>query len=156
MKEDDEHWNEYNGGHDHKSHISDRRPFPRGPGRVGCTALTKDFALKGPRDLRSTVALPEPYCQRDPAMNCWPSGCLDAWDTKAKKPHVFKSILVFGSNRRRRQSQQTDIFINMCGFWPWYPRPPTNHLGGCFGLGAPGLRKTTWPKKHFGMPLNTF
>jgi hypothetical protein len=32
---------------------------------------------------------------------------LEAWCTKAKKPHIFKKLLVF---------------------WPWHPKPPENHL----------------------------
>ncbi len=38
---------------------------------------------------------PKVYDQKDPEVVFWPSGILEAWGTKAKKPHIFKNILVF-------------------------------------------------------------
>ncbi len=35
------------------------------------------------------------HIQRDPEVFCGPSGFLEAWGTKAKKPHVFRKIVVF-------------------------------------------------------------
>ncbi len=67
-----------------------------------------------------------PLTQRDPVV-VWPSVFLEAWGTKAKKPHVSRNILFFWPCRRRRQGQQTSITKNWI-FWPWYPRPPKNHL----------------------------
>ncbi len=75
--------------------------------------------------------------QRDPVVVCWPSGgFLEAWGTKAKKPQLFKKRLVFGLAAARPKNQ----------FFPeqvWF-----------FGLGTPGLQKTTWPTNHYGIPLN--
>ena len=67
----------------------------------------------------------------------WPSGFLEAWGTKAKKPHFFRKLLVVWPCRRRRQGQKTSIFLENCVF---------------VGLGTPGLQKNTWPINHYGSP----
>jgi hypothetical protein len=41
---------------------------------------------------------------------------LEAWCTKANKPHIFKNIIVFWLCRRRRQGQQTAHFWKRCCF----------------------------------------
>jgi hypothetical protein len=46
----------------------------------------------------------------------WPSGFGDAWGTKAQKPRLFRKMLVVWPCRLRRQGQQTNIFLNNCGF----------------------------------------
>ena len=41
---------------------------------------------------------------------------------------MFKKRVVFSYRRRRRQGQQTTIFLKMCGFLPRHPRRPKNYL----------------------------
>ncbi len=69
-----------------------------------------------------------PLLQRDPEVVFWPSGVLEAWGTQAKRPHMFRKIVVVWPCRLRRQGQKTTVFLKMCGFWPWYPRPPKKDL----------------------------
>jgi hypothetical protein len=76
--------------------------------------------------------------RRDPDFFCWPSVFLEAWGTKAKKAHILQKRVVFWPCRLRRQDQRTILFCNKVLF---------------FGLGTPGLHKTTWPTNHFGIPL---
>ncbi len=76
--------------------------------------------------------------QRDPVVVYWPSGFLEAWGTKAKKPQISRNILLAWPCRRRRQGKKNTIFIENCVF--------------CC-LGTPGLQKNTWPINHFGIPL---
>jgi hypothetical protein len=63
-----------------------------------------------------------------PKCFCLPSGFLEAWGTKVEKPHNFKEIIVCCPCRLRRQGRTTTLFLKMCGFLPWYPRPPKKHL----------------------------
>ncbi len=63
---------------------------------------------------------------------------LEAWGTKATKPHMFRNMLVFCPCRLRRPGQKTILFWNMCGFLALVPQASP---------------KTTWPRNHFGIPL---
>jgi hypothetical protein len=73
-------------------------------------------------------------------MVYWPSGFLEAWGTKAKKPHFFKNIynglLALPASAAGPKKQ---YFREQAWF---------------FGLGTPGLQKNTWPINHYGIPLN--
>ncbi len=60
-------------------------------------------------------------------MVYWPSDFLEAWGTKAKKPDFSGKSWFIGHSF----PQQV-----------WF-----------FGLGTPGLQKTTWPINHYGIPL---
>ncbi len=47
-------------------------------------------------------------------------------------------------------------FLAKCFWRPGLPRPKNHSFPEnvwLLGLGTPGLQKTTWPKKHFGIPL---
>jgi hypothetical protein len=55
----------------------------------------------------------------------WPSGFLEAWGTKAKKPHFSRNILVYWPCR---QANKPVCSWKSVVFWPGYPRPPKNHL----------------------------
>ncbi len=69
-------------------------------------------------------------------MVYWPSGFLEAWGTKAKKPQFSRNILfVWPCRKAKKPVCSWKIVV----FWPWYPRPP----------------KTTWPINHYGIPLNS-
>ncbi len=65
-----------------------------------------------------------------------PSGFLEAWGSKAQKPHIFRKVVFFWPCRLRRQGQTTIIFWNKCGFWALVPRRPKN----------------TWPTKPLRDP----
>ncbi len=47
---------------------------------------------------------------------------------QGQKNTLFRKIQVRWPCRRRRQGQQTCIFLNNVFFGPWYPRPPKKHL----------------------------
>jgi hypothetical protein len=44
--------------------------------------------------------------QRDPEIVFGPSVFLEAWGTKANKPHMFKTIIVFGLAAEGGKAQQ--------------------------------------------------
>jgi hypothetical protein len=51
----------------------------------------------GGSDLESRIVrirLETPKAQRDPVMFFWPSGFLEAWGTKANKPHFLQEHTV--------------------------------------------------------------
>ncbi len=48
--------------------------------------------------------------QRYPEVVFWPSGLLEAWGTKANKPHISLKLMVCWPCRRRPQGQQTTMF----------------------------------------------
>ncbi len=64
---------------------------------------------------------------------------LEAWGAKAEKPHISLKIMVFGPCRRRRQGQQTTLFLNMCGLLALVPQASP---------------KTLSQQKHFRIPLH--
>ncbi len=74
-------------------------------------------------------------------MFVWPSGFLEAWGTKAKQPHVFRKRLVIWT------CQQTVMFMKMCGFWPWYLRPPKKHCGIPLTSDGTTSQNGTWPSR---------
>ncbi len=67
-----------------------------------------------------------------------PRGFLDVWGTEANKPRMFVKLICFWPCRRRRQDQQTMLFLKMSGF--------------C-GFGTPDVQNNTWPKNHVGILL---
>ena len=72
-------------------------------------------------------------------MVYWPSGFLEAWGTKAKKPHLLQEntgLLALPPSAARPKNHY--VFENV-----WL-----------FGRGTPGLQKNTWPINHYGIPLN--
>jgi hypothetical protein len=76
--------------------------------------------------------------QRDPDIVFGPSGVLEAWGTKAKKPHSFRKRMICWPCRLRRQGKKHDF-----------------HQKVRFGhLSTPGLQKKHLVKKHFGIPLS--
>ena len=92
------------------------------------------------RGTRLKVSIEKPTCQRDPVVVYWPSGFLEAWCTKAKKRHFFKNI-----------------YNGLLALPPSAAGPPNQYFPEqvwFFGLGTPGLQKTTWPINHYGIPLN--
>ena len=106
----------------------------------GASLATFLKCLPGPRgrpDLKNAPQQIRPDCLQVPSIKrcskasrsdfCWPSVLLEAWRTKAKKPHLFQKRVIV---------------------WPLFS-------GKCvvFGLRAPGLQKTLG-KNHFGIPLS--
>ncbi len=63
---------------------------------------------------------------------------LEAWGTKANKPHFFRKRVVCWLCRLRRQGQQNSISLHKVWF---------------VCLGTPGLQQNTWPTNHYGIPL---
>ncbi len=63
-------------------------PPPRGP-------KPYEFIWFGVGDIWS------PKVQKDTELGFWPSAFLEAWGTKAKKPHILKKIMVFWPCCRR-------------------------------------------------------
>ncbi len=59
----------------------------------------------------------------------WPRCFLDAWGTKAKKPHLFRKILLVWPCSLRRQGKKTMIFYKKCGFLAWVPQASKKTLG---------------------------
>ncbi len=55
-------------------------------------------------------------------------GQVAFWRPGVPRPKAahFPECDVFWPCRHRRQ--KPTLFINLCGFWPWYPRPPKEHL----------------------------
>ncbi len=53
---------------------------------------------------------------------------FEAWGTKAKKPHIFRNIVVFGLVAEGGKANKPVFSSQSHVCWPWYPRPPKNHL----------------------------
>ncbi len=47
---------------------------------------------------------------------------LEAWGTKDKQPHIFRTTVVFRHCLRRRQGQQIILFGKQCGFLALVPQ----------------------------------
>ncbi len=62
--------------------------------------------------------------QRDAEVVFWAKCFLEAWGTKANKPHVFQKRVVF---------------------WPWYTRPQPKHLAK---QNTSASLCSEWPHKH--------
>ncbi len=65
--------------------------------------------LKVPLKLRNRIC----RYQRDPAVVVWPSGFLEAWGTKAKKPHtvqkqVVNGLAAFGATALRDEEEASE------------------------------------------------
>ena len=106
-------------------HLFEGFPGPPGPARPQkCTPQQSgQSAFKYPAEEHKVGDYPKGI----PECFCWPSVLLEAWRTKAKKPHLFQKRVIV---------------------WPLFS-------GKCvvFGLRAPGLQKTRG-KNHFGIPLS--
>ncbi len=65
-----------------------------------------------------------------------------------------------GAHPRPHSSKGSRSDFWPCVFWrPGTPRATNTHTFSgrewLFGLGTPGLQKTTWPKHHFGIPAHS-
>ncbi len=87
--------------------------------------------------------------QMDPQVVCWPNVFWRPGVRRPKTHIVWKRVVVWPC-RRRRQGQKIRPFLNMCGFWPWHPRPPKNHLAkkrfrDPFDSKRPKAQNFLWP-----------
>ncbi len=76
--------------------------------------------------------------QRDPAVVLWPSGFLRPGKPNHKNYTVFKEDWLFGLAALGGNAKNKYVLEHV-----WF-----------LGLGTPFLPKNTWPKQHFGIPLN--
>ncbi len=80
----------------------------------------------------------------------WPILCLEAWGTEAKQPHMFQKRLVVRPCRPRRQCQNNNISLKMCGCSASVPEASNKPLGQQKHYGIPlTLAITTWAPNQF-------
>ena len=104
-------------------------PIPPGL-PMGCFGLDMYEKMFGPTSAEYPFGRDCWYgIQKDPVVVYWPSVFLEAWGTKAKKPHFFQKILVYWPCRIRRQSQKTSIFLNKYCFLALVPQASKKPLG---------------------------
>jgi hypothetical protein len=109
-------------------HILQGFPGPPGPARLQEGTPKNPARLpSGTQKLRFPVRLlPKPEGSRSVVLAKW---FLEAWGTQAKRPHIFKKIMVCWPCRRRRQGQQIIIFCEMCGLFALVPQASQKTLG---------------------------
>jgi hypothetical protein len=76
--------------------------------------------------------------QRDPGVVCWPS-CFGGLGYQGQDTTHVEETNGFWPCRRRRQGQQTTIFLKVCD---------------CLSFVPQASNKNPWPKKHYGIFLN--
>jgi hypothetical protein len=64
--------------------------------------------------------------QRDPVVVYWPSGFLEAWGTKAKKPQFSRNVLFLLA---LPQGQKNSMFLDNCVFLALVPQASKTPLG---------------------------
>ena len=97
---------------------------------MGCFGLDMYEKMFGPTSAEYPFGRDCWYgIQKDPVVVYWPSVFLEAWGTKAKKPHFMKDILVYWPCRLRRQGQKNSMFLKQCGFLALVPQASKKPLG---------------------------
>ncbi len=101
---------------------------PRSAPKLRLEVGVRPFEANRPQNKGVCPIAVNPIAQRDhPEVVFWPSVFLEAWGTKAKKPHMFQKCFCWPC-RPRRQGQQTTIVLKMCGFLALGPQASKNHL----------------------------
>ena len=67
--------------------------------------------------------------QRDPVVVFWPSCFLEAWGTKAKKPHMVKNITVFLAVPPKAARPNTSFFLEHVWLLALVPKAFKKTLG---------------------------
>ncbi len=79
--------------------------------------------------MSTSIQSPCDAIQRDPVVVYWPNDCLEAWGTKANKPHVLRKYWFVGLAAFGGKAEKPVFSKNKFGFLALVPQASKKSLG---------------------------